>query len=304
MILILAAAIGIGSNSLRMLVAEMDPADAQLQRVMRDRVGLRVFAALDENNVISSEMICEAEKCVGAFVDKARAYSVDQIHLFATSAVRDAQNQKEFCDRIEKAVGIRPEVCTGTLEAKLSFLGATDDQPSGMIDIGGGSTEIVMGQGERIDFSTSLQIGAVRLYQEMPIANVAQAYHVVDYVRCLLNDRFHFSDGLTRSLAWVGVGGTFTTLSALIQNIPWSSKEHIHGFFIMKEALCHYMERLAPMDITSRLMLPGLSPHRADIVVHGLAILLGCMETLGIQCIRASEFGNLEGYLKARYLRK
>ncbi len=298
----LAAAIGIGSNSLRMLIAELDPVNAQLHRVLRDREGLRVFAALDEKGRISREMMAQAAQSIRGFVDKARACPPERIHLFATSAVRDACNRQAFCDEIERAVGIRPDVCSGEMEARLSFLGATGGGPSGMIDIGGGSTEIVMGRRERIDFSASLQAGAVRLFRDIPVQSVGDAYRVVEAAARLLAAHCHFPQGLAPSLAWVGVGGTFTTAAALIQDIPWSSKESIHGFWIHKDAARRCMEELASMDMPARLKLRGLSPQRADIVVHGLAILLSCMEALDIDRIQASEYGNLEGYLKMKYL--
>ncbi|MEA5014456.1 MAG: hypothetical protein VB099_07830 [Candidatus Limiplasma sp.] len=300
----LAAAIGIGSNSLRMLIAQVDPVNAQLHRILRDREGLRVFAALDEKGAISREMMDKAAQSVRAFVEKARSYPVERIHLFATSAVRDASNQQAFCDRIQQAVGIRPDVCSGALEARLSFLGGTDAVPSGMIDIGGGSTEIVMGQGARIDFSTSLQIGAVRLFQEIPIQGSRDAYRVMERAAGVLASQCHFPPKLAPKLSWVGVGGTFTTAAALIQDIPWSSKEDIHGFWIHRDAARRCMEELACLDMPARLALRGLSPQRADIVVHGLAILLSCMEALGIDRIQASEYGNLEGYLKMKYFEK
>lgn len=299
-----AAAIGIGSNSLRMLIAQLDPTNAQLHRILRDREGLRVFAALDEKGAISQEMMEKAAQSVAAFVDKAKAYPVKNIHLFATSAVRDACNQQVFCDRIQQVVGIRPEICSGPLEAKLSFLGATGQEPSGMIDIGGGSTEIVMGYRDRIDFSASLQMGAVRLFQEMPVTRVQDAHRVRERAAKVLAAQGSFPLDLVSQLSWVGAGGTFTTAAALIQDIPWSSKEHIHGFCIRKEDVGRCIRRLAPMGMPARLALRSLSPQRADIVVHGLVILLSCMEALGIQRIQASEYGNLEGYLKMKYFGK
>ena len=295
-----AAAIGIGSNSLRMLVADIK--DAQLHRVLRDREGLRVFAALDRNGNISKEMIDHACDSVGKMALKARDNGAEVIHLFATSAVRDACNQKEFGRRMYEATGLKLEICAGELEAKLSFLGATEMQRSGMIDIGGGSTEIVIGQGERIEFADSLQMGAVRLFRIVPIGTVEDAYAVVRRAKTILLPHKKTILALDAPQTWYGVGGTFTTTAALAQNIDWNDRKRIHGYNVNRQQVREIMERLAPMTIEERTKLDGIQPQRADIIVHGLAILLCCMEELNIQQITVSEYGNLEGYLKLKYI--
>ena len=152
-----AAVIGIGSNSLRMLVSDIK--DAQLHRVLRDREGLRVFAALDENGNIGDDMLAQACASVASMKQKALDMGAEAIHLFATSAVRDAHNQAAFRERLRQCSGLSLEICSGDLEAQLSFMGATGLARSGMIDIGGGSTEIVVGQGDRLEFANSLQMG-------------------------------------------------------------------------------------------------------------------------------------------------
>ncbi len=294
----LVAVIGIGSNSLRMLIADIK--DAQLHRVFRDREGLRVFAALDENRNISNEMMDKACHSVSLFMAIAREHGADQIFLFATSAVRDAANQEAFCARLFEKTGVLPEICSGELEARLSFLGATGVERSGMIDIGGGSTEIVIGQGDRIDFSASLQLGAVRLYRQFPIACAEDARQVVDFARETL--RHNAKEVLAQGpVEWVGVGGTFTTLAALVQNISWTSKERIHGFVLPGRDVLTCMNWLAELSLKHRMELNGLQPQRADIVVHGMAILTACMQELQMESVTVSEFGNLEGYLKYRF---
>lgn len=294
----LVATVGIGSNSLRMLIVEIK--DAQFKRVLRDREGLRVFAALDERRNISKEMLEKAAQSVLSFVNKARALHVEKIHVFATSAVRDASNQEAFCERIYEATGLMPEICSGELEAKLSFWGATGTMRSGLIDIGGGSTEIVIGQGEQIDYSVSLQMGAVRLQRRHPIQTGADAREVVEIAKGILAPEVKRIKRMN-SVDWVGVGGTLTTAAALLQNISWTDKERIHGYQASRAAIHECVDWIAPMDVDRRASLNGLHPQRADIVVHGLCILLGCMEMLSIPYVRVSECGNLEGYLKYLY---
>ena len=294
------AVIGIGSNSLRMLIADIDLKNAKFHRVASDREGLRVFAALDANRNISREMTVRACECVCTMIAKARAYTVKNIHIFATSAVRDAANREEFCSHIFAVTEIMPKICSGELEAKLSFLGATEAGPSGMIDIGGGSTEVVIGDCEEIQMSTSLQIGAVRLFRKMPIHKVDDAYQVMAHIKAALA-KGSSSHRIPQNLAWVGVGGTLTTIAALEQNIPWTNKSAIHGFSLTREAVRKNMERLAAMEMGIRARLKGLQRERADIIVHGLVILLACMEEFQIDAITVSEYGNLEGFLKYYY---
>lgn len=293
------AAIGIGSNSLRMLIADIE--GNELHRLKRYREGLRVFAALDQNGNISDEMLAKACESVRGFVEQAHGEGAKSVHLFATSAVRDASNQAELTQRLRRETGLTLEICSGDEEAKLSFFGATGGEFSGLIDIGGGSTEIAIGCGTSLDFSVSLQMGAVRLYRVHPIQSVGDADEVVELATGVLSTCK--SDVLAAPCSrWVGVGGTFTTTAALVQQIPYEQREHIHGFMLTPANVRLAMEHLAPMPYEKRLKLPYLQPQRADIVVHGIAILYACMRELRIREIMVSECGNLEGYLKQKYI--
>ena len=297
-----AAVIGIGSNSLRMLVSDIK--DAQLHRVLRDREGLRVFAALDQNGNISADMIRQACESVAAMRIKALDAGAEALHLFATSAVRDARNKAALREALLQATGLTLEVCSGGLEAQLSFIGATGGERSGMIDIGGGSTEIVVGEGERLEFANSLQMGAVRLFGIAPIRSAEEAYAMQRRAATILAPYRREILSLPKAPRWVGVGGTFTTCAALAQNISWVERRRIHGYRLTRGTLASMIERLAAMPLVERLELPGLQPQRADIIVHGLAILLCCMDGLELAEITVSEYGNLEGYLRMQYLMK
>lgn len=292
------AVIGIGSNSLRMLVADIE--NGEIVRSKRYREGLRVFAALDEAGNITAEMIQKACESVQTFHKEAQTLGVSRTYLFATSAVRDANNQAAFSEALKKVSGLDMEVCSGEMEAQLSFIGATEGGYAGMIDIGGGSTEIALGHGSTVEQNVSLQMGAVRLNRMIPIQSVADAYHVVDLAADILAPQKACFE-TAASCKWTGVGGTFTTSAALVQRIPWQNREHIHGFVLTRETVASTMEYLAPMPLTERTALACMQPQRADIVVHGIAILLSCMCGLNIPSITVSEHGNLEGYLKVKH---
>lgn len=294
------AAIGIGSNSLRMLVADAE--QGKLMNSVRYREGLRVFAALDDAGNISQQMIRNACQSVLAFQQEALKQGAAEVHLFATSATRDAANQDEFIHALERATGLRLDVCSGDKEAKLSFWGGAESGPTGLIDIGGGSTEIAVGCGKTVDDAVSLQMGAVRLFRMLPIENAADAKAVCEAAKQILapvRDRFAQTE---QERHWVGVGGTFTTSAALVQRIPWQERSRIHGFCMTQENLQEAIDFLSPMPVEERLKLDCLQPQRADIVVHGMCILLSCMQNLNIPSIMVSEHGNLEGYLKEKYI--
>lgn len=294
-----AAAIGIGSNSLRMLVA--DVAEGKLNRLKRYREGLRVFAALDENRNIVPEMIRNACESVSTFQKEAMERGAEKVHLFATSAVRDAANQQRFADALKDATGMELDICSGDEEASLSFWGAAENGPAGLIDIGGGSTELAIGCGREIEAGVSLQMGAVRLFRMHPITCMEDAMNVVKIAEDIIEPvQDSFVKDASRN--WVGVGGTFTTSAALVQRIPWQQRDSIHGFQLTQESVLEKLALLAPMSLEERLKLDCLQPQRADIVVHGIAILLACMRRLHIPVITVSEYGNLEGYLKYKYL--
>ena len=168
----LAAVIGIGSNSVRALVARNN--EGVFERLYRDREGTRLFAGLDSRGVLKEESILKTAEAVRRMAAAVREKGAEDLSIFATSAARDAANGQDFLNAIEQAAGIPPMILTGEEEARLSFFGASravkDECFCGVIDIGGGSTEIVAGRGEDIECAFSCQMGAVRLFREIPIA--------------------------------------------------------------------------------------------------------------------------------------
>jgi exopolyphosphatase/guanosine-5'-triphosphate,3'-diphosphate pyrophosphatase len=295
-----AAVIGIGSNSVRMLVADVQ--GGRLLEVLRDREGTRLFGGLNENGNLSRESMNHTLSAVRQMQQKAMVLNAQALHLFATSAVRDAGNQQEFSSLIRNETGLELEICSGESEAALSFLGSTFGERSGVIDIGGGSTEYVIGCGTNIECGVSLQMGAVRLYRLYPIHSAKDLPRVLDAARAILHDGIGPLKKVGLPQSWVGVGGTSTALAGIIKGISWTEKTKLHGFCLKKEQVEEWLCRLADMSLAERLKLPGLQPQRADIMVHGTAILAESIRQLGIESIEVSEFGNLDGYLKQKYM--
>ena len=297
------AVIGIGSNSVRVLLGESE--GGTFARLWRDRAGTRLFAGLDDAGNLSMESIRKTAEAVGAMAEEARRRGAEQVGLFATSAARDAANGPVFIAEIGRAAGVEPEIITGEEEAVLSFLGASLAAPvsglCGVIDIGGGSTELVIGEGGRIDCAFSCQMGAVRLYQAIQLESKNDMAIAEKAAVEILQEKIAEVGSFPEPACWVGTGGTFTTLAAMVKKIPWTDRTCMHGTRVSLEDVRSIGEDLAEMSLAERKKLPGLQPGRADIVVHGICILLAVMEHIGIDGITVSEWGNLDGYLRRRF---
>ena len=283
------ATIGMGSNSLRMLIAEVE--NNTIVHSQRYRESLRMFAGLDAQNNITSDMMALAIAKVRHFQALALKENVQQCFFFATSAVRDAKNQATFIDKLQESTGLSLFICSGELEAELSFFGAMDDADGGMIDIGGGSTEIAIGAQGILQYNHSLQMGAVRMLRQYPTVD-----HTL-YQAC-----YNCVSSLVSTLPplptyWVGVGGAFTATACYLQRTPLPLA-NVHGFSITQSALQTAIAELTPMSISERKALPYLPEDRADIAVHGMVIMQSVLQVLHIDTIHVSTKGNLEGYCK------
>ena len=293
------AAIGIGSNSVRMLVAQVQ--DGQATRLRRERAGTRLFAGLDDKRNLSAAAMDSTARAVQEMADSAREEGVKEISLFATSATRDAANKDDFAALLRRTAGLTLEVCSGEEEAMLSFLGAAGDGYCGVVDIGGGSTEIVMGQGRDIRCAFSCQMGAVRLSSRIPISAHGDLPAVIALADSILEHQLLEHPSLTLPESWWGTGGTFTTLGAIIRGVHWTDRTYMHGTVLPIEEIERQAYFLADLSVEERKKIPGLQPNRADIVVHGICILLAVMRRMGMRQITVSENGNLDGFIRARY---
>ena len=294
-----AAAIGIGSNSVRMLLADIT--DKQGVRLMRDRAGTRLFAGLDEKRNLSRTAMDTSAESVRLMAETARQQGADEIILFATSATRDAANADVFASLLKDTAGLDLLVLTGEEEAMLSFYGASGNGHCGVIDIGGGSTEIIIGRGLQMDVSMSCQMGAVRLSRMLPIACEADLAAVLTAAEEILQAKLQQVPSFDVPPSWFGTGGTFTTLAAMVNCVPWTDRTQMHGTRLSLDHIEKAAYLLAPLSLSQRQALPGLQPNRADIIVHGICILLAVMRHFGLSEITVSEYGNLDGFLKDHY---
>lgn len=290
--------VGIGSNAIRLLTAQW--ADGRLCAERRERRGTRLFAGL-VNGRLTEDSIRSSVSAVRELVEIARCDGTQEIFVFATSAVRDAVNGAEFQTRCEAACGVKVEIASGEEEAALSYMGASEGGLCGVIDIGGGSTEYILGDDDRILKAVSLQMGAVRLNALKPIMTEE------DYQEAMELCQRHVQEGTKELLAfekrekWIGVGGTMTMLGAMQRGIPLFAAGKCEGMCVSLKDVEGWGHRLSALTLQARGQVPGMMPHRADIMPCGLAILEASMRVLGIETIQLSAHGNMDGYLKKKF---
>ncbi len=297
------AVIGIGSNSVRMLVSEIQGEEGR--RIRREREGTRLFTGLDENRMLQDSAMLHTCEAVEAMAELARRDGAEEFLLFATSATRDAVNREAFGELLRRRTGMDMVICSGEEEAMYSFLGAVEEGYCGVVDIGGGSTEIVTGSPEKLTCAFSCQMGAVRFFREWPLENSGDMERVIRAAEAVLEENLRRHPVERMPDTWCGTGGTFTTLASMNRGVPWTNRQGMHGTELERGEVEEHGKRLADMTVEERKKVPEIQPNRADIIVHGICILLACMRVLGMRKIRVSEYGNLDGYTRSVYhLRK
>ena len=292
------ACIGIGSNAIRLLCAEWK--EGALCVFCRERRGTRLFAGLVDG-ALTDQSIRSSVDAVAELAQIARRSGAQEIFVFATSAVRDASNGGEFTARCEAAAGTKVEIITGEQEAVLSYIGASEGGRSGVIDVGGGSTEFTLGDGDDVIGAVSLQMGAVRMNAQQPILRLEDYEQTVERcMKIIRRDAQHLLAFGPRD-SWAGVGGTMTTLGAMQRRVPLFDPDTCEGMTMSRSEVASWGRRIARMSMAERRQIVGLMPQRADIIPSGIAILEAAMRSFGISQMRLSAHGNMDGYLKKKF---
>ena len=274
------AAIDCGTNSIRLLIADVE-GQAKTDHLREMRV-VRLGQGVDGSGRLAPEAIERTLEACREYKQAIDAMGVDVVSFAATSAVRDAANADEFADAVESVLGVRPRVLTGEQEARASFEGATGevaDVLTTVIDLGGGSTEVVQGQGEP-SFSHSFDLGSVRMTERFlqtdppSVAEVTACMtHLDAVIAPVLRD-------LPPSAEIVGVAGTITTIAAHSLALPSYDSELIHLARIHVDDLRAACMSLMQMPVVDRRALPYMHPGRADVIAGGALILDRVLEHL------------------------
>ena len=275
------AAIDCGTNSIRLLIADItDGISSELVREMRI---VRLGQGVDATGRLADEAIDRTLQATREYAELISMLGVERVRFCATSAARDAENADDFAAAVESILGVRPQVLTGQEEALASFVGATrglEPARTLVVDIGGGSTELVVGEGSDVEWSTSLDIGSVRLTERFlrsdppPVAQLTAAMHHLDSVLSPA-----VAD-LKPVASIVGVAGTITTVAAHALDLPSYDRDAIHGARLSFDALRSACLSLVQMSAADRRALPFMHPGRADVIGGGALVLDRVLEQL------------------------
>ncbi|HEV8450340.1 MAG TPA: Ppx/GppA phosphatase family protein [Gaiellales bacterium] len=287
------AAIDIGTNSTRLLVAEVD--GGMLHEVERLLEITRLGDRVDADGELAEASMQRVETCVARYAERARDLNASTPLAVATSAVRDAANGAEFMERLERRCGVRTRVLTGEQEARLTLRGVVSARPpSGAVvvcDIGGGSTELIAGKDGQVDFAVSLDMGCVRMSERHLHDDPPPA----DQVAALRQEAALMLPVDVPAGSLIGVAGTITTLATIDLGLDEEIPERIDGHELSADAVAAQLGRLAALPLHERRQVRGLMPERASTIVAGTAILAEVMRHLGAERLTVSERDILHG---------
>jgi exopolyphosphatase/guanosine-5'-triphosphate,3'-diphosphate pyrophosphatase len=298
------AIVDIGTNSTRLLVA--DVSDHRVVEVERRSRVTRLGRGVDLSGQLSSEAI---EAVCDAIAEYARIYGdagAEAVDAIATSAVRDSSNGGAFIAELRERFDLSARVLDGDEEARLTYLGATagnpPQRPTLVVDIGGGSTELVVGSGEEIVFHASLQAGVVR-YTERHIASdpptAAELEALAADARTLIEAAASGNGAAggcrVAAEAAVAVAGTPTSLAAMEMALDPYDPERVHGHTLTLPTIQRQLSNLASASLEQRSLIVGLHPDRAPTIVAGVVILIEAMRAFGLDRVQVSEHDILYG---------
>ena len=299
------ALVDIGTNSVRMIILKEDDTDCiyALKRMQTTRIGQGV----DQSRNISEEGMARTLEALKVYAEIAEEENVDSIYAIATSAVRDAKNRDVFLDAVKKEVGIEVAMISGEEEARLGFLGVTKGlETSGIVhkddyilvvDIGGGSTEFIVGKNGEIEYSASLDIGAVRMsdkFVDSDPMSLTDQDKMADYIRLEVKKVISIIREYNIEVV-IGIGGTITTAGSIALEMEEYVRTRIHNYFVPLEDIHQINRELLKKTVEERKSTKGLQPARADIIPAGFMILQLILLSLEKDGVVISEYDNLEG---------
>jgi exopolyphosphatase / guanosine-5'-triphosphate,3'-diphosphate pyrophosphatase len=297
------AAVDIGTNSVRLLVAELDGTgrDAVLTPLDRRTRITRLGRGVDETRRLAPESIAATVDVLREYRAAIDAAGAERVRAAATSAARDASNRADFFDPAEQILGVRPQLLPGEEEAALSFLGATaglaEPEPYLVVDVGGGSTEFVAGTREP-EALVSVDIGCVRLTEQFLRSDPPTPEELsiaVSTVRDHLADVDRAVPGAAHAKTLIGTAGTVWTLGAIELGVDAGDSERIHHFRLTRAAAEEVFRTLATEPVARRRHNPGLEPGRVDVIVGGAIVVVAVMRHWGFDELLVSEADILDG---------
>jgi exopolyphosphatase / guanosine-5'-triphosphate,3'-diphosphate pyrophosphatase len=299
------AVVDIGTNSTRLLIADVDPSTGAVAELVRRSQVTRLGAGVDAQGTLSDDAAERVFSTLAEYQREIETHDCEANMAVLTSAVRDAANGDSFAARVRSDYGLDARVLSGEEEAQLTFLGAMSGRPATteptvVIDIGGGSTEFVVGRGHTAGFHVSLPAGVVRM-SERHIHSDPPAPHELQSLA--LDTRTIFLDGLPPQerggrepiMRGIAVAGTATSAASIDQELDPYDPSRVHGYALLLATVELLLARLADMTDTQRREVTGLHPDRAPTIVAGLVLLEEAMRAFALDQVEVSEHDLLHG---------
>jgi exopolyphosphatase/guanosine-5'-triphosphate,3'-diphosphate pyrophosphatase len=297
------AVVDIGTNSTRLLIADVQPDSGHVTELERHTTVTRLGQGVDASGALAPEAMDRVFTTLDGYRERIDDLGAERTVAVLTSAARDAANGPEFTARVRDDYGLDARTVTGDEEAQLTFLGATGERapdapdPVVVIDIGGGSTEFVVGGHGDVRFHVSTQAGTVRhgerhIHHDPP--------HHDELERLAADARAVFEAGVPAAVrddvaAAIAVAGTATTLAAIAQELDPYDPERVHGFRLDGATVDVLTARLAQMTLAERRAVPGLHPDRAPTIVPGCVLMAEALRVFGLSEVEISEHDILRG---------
>ncbi|GAA2961171.1 MULTISPECIES: Ppx/GppA phosphatase family protein [Streptomyces] len=303
------AAIDCGTNSIRLLVADADPATGRLTDLDRRMEIVRLGQGVDRTGRLAPEALERTFAACRVYAAAIEELGAEKVRFVATSASRDAENSETFVQGVLDILGVEPEVISGDQEAQLSFYGATKElsgsdhleRPFLVVDIGGGSTEFVVGDDE-VRAARSVDIGCVRMTERHLVRDGAvvdpPTPERVDAIRADIAAALDLAEEtvpLADAATLVGLAGTVTTVAAVALGLKEYDGAAIHHSRISLEQVREIAERLCASTHAERAAIPAIHPGRVDVIASGALVLLAVMERTGAREVVVSEHDILDG---------
>jgi exopolyphosphatase/guanosine-5'-triphosphate,3'-diphosphate pyrophosphatase len=280
------AAIDLGTNTTRLLVADVD--DNRLAEVHRETRITGLGEGVDARGRLLPVPIARVRNALSDYRQTLEQLGAERTLAVATSAVRDAENGEAFLGEVEWSYGFATRLVSGDEEAELTRRGVEPRPGMLVVDIGGGSTELIVD-----DFHVSLDIGSVRFTERFVHTDPPDPRELDECARAahaILEERVH-----AQAETAIGVAGTVTTLAALDLGLAQYDRERVHGYRLATPAARVQLERLAALPLHERSEVPALDPKRAPVIVAGAVVLVSILDHFGLDAIEVSERDILDG---------
>lgn len=296
------ASIDIGTNTILLLIAEVD--QGRIKPLFEMETVVRLGERIHENGILLKEAMSRGLQTLSQYLERCRAMEVQEIFAVGTSALREARNSQDFLKLVEGKLDLSIEVISGEEEAQLSFLAVARDLEETdktflVVDVGGGSTEFILGKGDQIRQWMSLPLGSVRFTEQFLKSDPVREEEWQAMEREIRKRMINLPH-TEEPLSMVAVGGTATTLASVEQGLEEFVVEKIHRFVLKKEALKNQLLLYRAKTIQERKKLPGLPMARADVILAGAAILYLSMEAVKCPSVLISSHGVRYGVIYKR----